>query len=166
MRTNIPKRAAANRVDRWLLAAAKFIDSNYWIVFALQLALWSYALMLVFGVQHLAFADPVRLPGEDISAQMESAGTLLRFVDTALFGWVARVLCGLCVAGAAWSLKEARFGSAVIAIISALLFGTAPTWVKDIFTIGGTNSVFSQSLPVTPAYRVALLTEQEGERRG
>ena len=89
-----------------------------------------------------ALAD-ARLPGEDISAKMESAGTLLRFVDTGIFKWTARVLAGLCIFGAGWSLKEMRFGPAVISMIAAILFGTAPTWVKNIFSIGGADSVFS-----------------------
>jgi len=89
-----------------------------------------------------ALAD-ARLPGEDISAKMESAGTLLRFVDTGIFKWTARILAGLCIFGAGWSLKEMRFGPAVISMIAAILFGTAPTWVKNIFSIGGADSVFS-----------------------
>ena len=57
-----------------------------------------------------ALADAARLPGEDISAKMESAGTLLRFVDTGIFKWTARILAGLCIFGAGWNLKEMRFG--------------------------------------------------------
>ena len=88
-----------------------------------------------------AFADAARLPGEDISAKMESAGTLLRFVDTGIFKWTARILAGLCIFGAGWTLKEMRFGPAVISMVAALLFGTAPTWVRNIFSIGGADSV-------------------------
>jgi hypothetical protein len=84
------------------------------------------------------------LPGEDASSRMESAGTLLRFIDTSLFRWAARLLAGICIFGSAWSLKEGRYGPAVISVISAILFGTAPTWVKNIFSIGGSDSVFSQ----------------------
>jgi hypothetical protein len=93
-----------------------------------------------------AWADGVRLPGEDASSKMESAGTLLRFVDTGLFRWVARLLAGLCILAAGWNLKEMRFAPAFISVIAAILFGTAPTWVKNIFTIGGADSVFGYRL--------------------
>ncbi len=92
---------------------------------------------------------------------MEGAGTLLRFIDTAIFGWVARLLCGLCVGGAAWSLKEARFGSAVVAIVSALLFGTAPTWVRNIFSISGASSVFSQIETINRDRYVGRVADRE-----
>ena len=92
---------------------------------------------------HLSFADSTTLPGDDASSKMESAGTLLRFIDTSIFKWGARLLAGLCIFGAAWSLKEGRYGGAIISVISAILFGTAPTWVKNIFTVGGSDSVFS-----------------------
>ncbi|MGK5083726.1 hypothetical protein WDW37_10520 [Bdellovibrionota bacterium FG-1] len=106
-----------------------------------------------------ALADG-RLPGEDISAKMESAGTLLRFVDTGIFKWTARVLAGLCIFGAGWSLKEMRFGPAVISMIAAILFGTAPTWVKNIFSIGGADSVFSMQERETGNARLALLRDR------
>lgn len=122
----------------------QFLQRHARMIFIVELVAMITVLAIIVNLTP-AWADSVRLPGEDISAQMESAGTLLRFVDTAIFGWVARLLCGLCIGGAAWSLKEARFGSAVIAIISALLFGTAPTWVKNIFSISGASSVFSQT---------------------
>jgi hypothetical protein len=100
------------------------------------------ALYLALQV-HPALADSTKLPGVDASSQMESAGTLLRFIDTGIFKWGARLLAGLCIFGAAWSLKEGRYGPAVISVISAILFGTAPTWVRDIFTVGGSDSVFT-----------------------
>lgn len=126
------------RVDR----VFRFAERHAALLLTLQLIALGFVLATIINLTP-AWADTVRLPGEDVSAQMESAGTLLRFVDTAIFGWVARLLCGLCVGGAAWSLKEARFGSAVVSIVSALLFGTAPTWVKNIFSISGSSSVFS-----------------------
>ncbi len=108
-----------------------------------------------------AFADAARLPGEDISAKMESAGTLLRFVDTGIFKWTARILAGLCIFGAGWNLKEMRFGPAVISMVAALLFGTAPTWVRNIFSIGGADSVFSMSAPGKSDRRVAQASREE-----
>lgn len=135
----------------------RFIERHASLLFTLQLIALIFVLAMIMNLTP-AWADSVRLPGEDISAQMEGAGTLLRFVDTAIFSWVARLLCGLCVGGAAWSLKEARFGSAVIAIVSALLFGTAPTWVKNIFSISGANSVFSQTAPIDRNHTIALET--------
>lgn len=127
-------------------------DSNHTKDFELIIERWGpwifYLILIlltifIFTYAFPALADGTRLPGEDASAKMESAGTLLRFVDTGIFKWAARVLAGLCIFGAGWNLKEMRFGPAFISMIAALLFGTAPTWVKNIFTIGGSDSVFS-----------------------
>ncbi len=104
-------------------------------------------LTLVYLFSFFALADGVRLPGEDASAKMESAATLLRFVDTGLFKWTARLLAGLCIFSAGWSLKEMRFGPAVISLIAAILFATTPTWVKNLFSIGNSDSVFSSLDP-------------------
>ncbi len=83
-----------------------------------------------------------QIPGSDASDKLEAAGTVLRLIDTALFKWGARIFAGICIMSAAWSLKEQRFGVAVICIIGAMLFGTAPTWVKNLFSITGSDSVF------------------------
>jgi len=89
-----------------------------------------------------------RLPGTDQSDKLEAAGTVLRLLDTALFKWGARLFAGLCIMSSAWALKEQRFGIAVICIIGALIFGTAPKWVKNIFDIGGSDSVFGYTMPI------------------
>lgn len=82
------------------------------------------------------------LPGTDASDKLEAAGTLLRIIDTALFKWAARVFAGLCLLSTAWSLKEQRIGIAIICIVAAIIFGSAPTWVKNIFSITNADSVF------------------------
>jgi hypothetical protein len=90
------------------------------VLTAIAAALWLYA-PEVFA----------QLPGSDASDKLEAAGTLLRLLDTALFKWGARIFAGICIMSAAWSLKEQRFGVAIICIVGALIFGTAPTWVKN-----------------------------------
>lgn len=107
-----------------------------------------------------ALADGIKLPGEDASSTMVSAGTLMRFIDTGLFRWTARILAGLCILGAGWSFKEMRFGPGFISLISAILIGTAPMWVKNIFSLGGSDSVFS-SLPSSYANK-----DQELKKEG
>jgi hypothetical protein len=92
-----------------------------------------------------AMASTAHLPGEDASSKMEAAGTLLRFIDTGLFKWGARLFAGICVLTAAWLLKEMRFGAAVVCVIAALIFGTAPKWVKNIFEISDEQSLFSMN---------------------
>lgn len=83
-----------------------------------------------------------QLPGTDESSKLEAAGTLLRLIDTGLFKWGARIFAGVCIMSSAWALKEQRFGIAIICIVGAIIFGTAPTWVKNIFEIGGAEGVF------------------------
>jgi len=91
-----------------------------------------------------ALAAVPRLPGTDQSDKLTAAGTVLRMVDTALFFWGARILSGLSVLGAGWSIKEQRFGVAVLAIVGAVVIGTSPLWVKNIFDVGG-GSIFSMA---------------------
>ena len=79
----------------------------------------------------------IKIPGTDESKQLTAAGTLLRLVDSVLFSWGARLLAGVAVLGAGWNLKEQRFGMAFVCIAGAVVIGTAPLWVKNIFSIGG-----------------------------
>lgn len=113
-------------------------------IVAILIAVGLIALLCVFGPE--VFAD-TRLPGADASDKLEAAGTLLRLIDTGLFQWGARIFAGICIMSAAWALKEQRFGIAIICVVGAVIFGTAPTWVKNIFSIGGSNSVFGQVAP-------------------
>ena len=81
-----------------------------------------------------AFANIPRLPGSDQMDKLTAAGSLLKFG--------ARLMAGLAVLGAGWNLKEQRFGIAIVCIIAAIVIGTAPMWVKNIFDIGG-GTLFS-----------------------
>ena len=108
----------------WIAALLGFLGGIYWMM----------------GAECFAQAS---LPGSDASDKLEAAGTLLRLLDTALFKWGARIFAGICIMSSAWSLKEQRFGMAIICIVGALMFGTAPTWVKNIFSIGAGDSIFS-----------------------
>lgn len=105
-------------------------------------------LLIVFS--HANALAGTKIPGADASDKLEAAGTLLRIVDSVLFSWGARIFAGLCVMSAGWNLKEQRFGIAVLCIVAALVLGTAPTWVKNIFDIGGGGGVFSQIQAVSP----------------
>lgn len=91
-----------------------------------------------------SYASITRLPGEDASDRLEAAGTLLKILDTGVFKWGARIFAGLCIMSSAWALKEQRFGIAVICVVGAIIFGTAPKWVKNIFDIGENQSLFSR----------------------
>ena len=105
---------------------------------------WLVLALLLFILPH-AFAGMANLPGQDESAKLEAAGTLLRLIDTGLFKWGARLFAGLCILSGAWALKEQRFAMAVIALLGAIVIGTAPTWVKNIFSISQDNSIFSSN---------------------
>jgi hypothetical protein len=111
---------------------------KFWIWMAIIIGLIA-GIFWTLGADCFAQAS---LPGSDASDKLEAAGTLLRLLDTALFKWGARIFAGICIMSAAWSLKEQRFGIAIICIVGALIFGTAPTWVKNIFSIGAGDSIF------------------------
>ncbi len=119
---------------------------------------------LVLMYSDIALADVGNLPGRDESAKLEAAGTLLRLIDTGLFKWGARLFAGLCIMSAAWALKEQRFGMAVICVIGAVVFGTAPTWVKNVFSISGESSIFGQvDTSEKPYVAMPEGSNQEGE---
>ena len=84
----------------------------------------------------------VRIPGTDQSAKLQTAGTLLMLVDTALFVWLAKIFAGLCILSSGWLIKEQKFGPAVICVVGALIIGTSPAWVLNIFEISGGGGVF------------------------
>lgn len=123
---------------KWPLEGIKILDFDFLGLLILILA-W-------FVISNKCFA--VNLPGTDVSSKLEAAGTLLRLVDTAIFKWGTRVFAGLCICGAGWSLKEQRFGTSMLCVIAALIIGTSPTWVKNIFSIGGGDSIFSHQMIV------------------
>ena len=75
------------------------------------------------------------LPGTP--PRIEAAGSLLKLIDLAVFTWIARLLAGICVLSSGWSLKEQRYGVAVVCLLGAIVIGTAPAWVKNIFAAGG-----------------------------
>ncbi len=100
--------------------------------------------VLIICLAHTNAFAATKIPGADASDKLEAAGTLLRIVDSVLFSWGARIFAGLCIMSAGWNLKEQRFGIAVLCVVAALVLGTAPTWVKNIFDIGGGGGVFSE----------------------
>ena len=113
-------------------------DPKFWIWMAM---IFGFTAGVLWILSPECFAQ-ASLPGTDASDKLEAAGTLLRLLDTALFKWGARLFAGICIMSAAWSLKEQRFGIAIICIVGALIFGTATVWVKNIFSIGVGDSIF------------------------
>lgn len=105
------------------------------------MALMGIFALLVFATIALG-SSPIKIPGVDVMDRLTAAGTLLRLVDSFLFVFGARILAGLSVLAAGWNLKEQRFAMAIICIIAAILIGTVPMWIKNIFEIGG-GSLFS-----------------------
>lgn len=114
-------------------------------------------LLFMLGAIALMIAAPdafsqARLPGSDESGKLQAAGTLLRILDVSVFTWGARLCAGVMVFSAGLNLKEQRFGIAVICVIGALVVGTAPMWVANIFEIGG-GSVFGALAPISEYQR-------------
>lgn len=103
---------------------------------------WFLILLLLLTMISVAYAGP-RIPGVDAADQLEAAGTVLRIVDTALFKWGARLFAGISILSAGYNLKEQRFGVAIICIIAAIILGTTPVWVENIFSIGGGDGIFN-----------------------
>ena len=94
----------------------------------------------------LSFLTPevfaqAQLPGSDASDKLEAAGTLLRLLDTGIFTWGARLMAGVCILSSGLAFKEQNYAVAVVCVMGAIVIGTAPHWVANIFEIGG-GSVF------------------------
>ena len=98
-----------------------------------------------------ASASIPRLPGTDQSDKLQAAGTLLRIIDSVLFSWGARIFAGLLILNAGISLKNQAFGLAFISIIGAIMVGTTPLWVKNIFDMGG-GTLFSMNSAIGGLY--------------
>ncbi len=107
---------------------------------------WQHGLVLLFvGSIFFAsflFGDIPRLPGTDEMDKLTAAGTLLRLVDSFIFKFGARILAGLSILAAGWNLKEQRFAMAIVSILAAIVLGTVPMWIKNIFEMGG-GTLFS-----------------------
>ena len=94
-----------------------------------------------------SYANIPRLPGSNEMDKLTAAGSLLRLIDSFLFTFGARLMAGICVLAAGWNLKEQRFAMALICVFAAVIIGTAPMWVKNIFDIGG-GTLFSLILHI------------------
>ncbi|MGK5083100.1 hypothetical protein WDW37_07315 [Bdellovibrionota bacterium FG-1] len=130
----------------------KMLAAMVVLVFALVL------LGTLLSIPH-ALAASTHLPGDDVSDRLEAAGTLLKLIDTGLFKWAAKVFAGLLVMSGGWALKEQRFGVAAICVAGAVVIGTTPKWVKNIFDVGDNQGLFSQT--VLPAGRA--VDQERGE---
>lgn len=153
--------------DRWgswlqLLDNSKFNSPKfnpYSLLVTMLIATLAVSVFFLLVYAEPAFAAVTRLPGEDASDKLEAAGTLLKILDTGLFKWGARVFAGICIMSSAWALKEQRFGIAIICVIGAIIFGTAPKWVKNIFEIGDNQSLFTHVRVIEEAHLAYRLPE-------
>jgi hypothetical protein len=119
----------------FLSQAVVHVRQHLWI---LATAIICIFMFLIASMAHCAGDS---LPGSDQFDKLTAAGDLFKTLDSFVFRIGARLLAGLCVLGAGWSLKEQRFASAVICIIAAIVIATVPMWIKNIFDIGG-GSIF------------------------
>jgi hypothetical protein len=103
------------------------------------------SIIFVFGLLHTGIALAAgTIPGSDDISKLTAAGTLLHIVDSFLFKFGARILAGMAILGAGWNLKEQRFAMAIVCILGAIIMGTVPMWIKNIFDMsdGGGGSIF------------------------
>lgn len=136
----VAHRISISKIRNYRIFKQNYEDAReHWLFFLM------FVLAAILLIHAQSFAGNVKIPGSDASDKLEAAGTLLRIVDSVLFSWGARIFAGLCVMSAGWNLKEQRFGIAVLCIVAAIVLGTAPTWVKNIFDIGGGGGLFSQA---------------------
>ena len=106
-----------------------------------------------------AHAD-VLLPGEDISAKMEVVGSLLKFLDTALFNWGSKLLGGFFVYVAAHAIGNLKFGRCGAAVVASLLFFFAPNLVRNAANASGSNSVFQSQNDIRSIYIAEMLVPE------
>ena len=116
-------------------------------------------LLFIFLSAPQVMAGVTHLPGDDASDKLEAAGTLLKMLDTGIFKWGAKLFAGLLVMSGGWALKEQRFGIAAICVAGAVVIGTTPKWVKNIFEVGDNQSIFSQVSPALSRQSQTLLVQ-------
>ena len=116
------------------------------ILVSLLISILAFVLVGILLSMPQALAAGTHLPGDDVSDKLEAAGTLLKLIDTGIFKWGAKVFAGLLVMSGGWALKEQRFGIAAICVAGAVVIGTTPKWVRNIFEVGDNQSLFSQTL--------------------
>jgi len=133
------------------------------ILVSFLLMILAFVLVEVVLSMPQALASGTHLPGDDVSDKLEAAGTLLKLIDTGIFKWGAKVFAGLLVMSGGWALKEQRFGIAAICVAGAVVIGTTPKWVKNIFEVGDNQSLFSQM--IEPPVNSAALYLAGGELR-
>ncbi|MFK7824829.1 MAG: hypothetical protein AB8G05_11770 [Oligoflexales bacterium] len=107
--------------------------------------LYLMTLFLVYSIDFSMALGDGTIPGSDSMDKLTAAGTLLHIVDSFLFKFGARILAGISILGAGWNLKEQRFAMAIVCILGAIIMGTVPMWVKNIFDMsdGGGGSIFN-----------------------
>jgi hypothetical protein len=112
-----------------------FLKHHWLKVYLVAVASW----LLLCATIALAETIPTLGGSADGISKLTAAGTLLRIVDSFLFSFGARLMAGLAVLGAGWNLKEQRFAMAIICIIAAIMMGTVPMWIKNIFEMDGSG---------------------------
>ncbi len=102
--------------------------------------------LLLACIIFVSISSPVyaqyRLPGDDITNSLSAMGTVMKLADTLVFKIFSRFLAGLAILAAAWNLKEQRIGICVMCTFAAVALGLTPTFVKNIFDVGG-GTIFS-----------------------
>ena len=106
----------------------------FWFrIYAASLFLW----FVFYATCVIAESIPTLGGSASGISKLTAAGTLLRIVDSFLFSFGARIMAGLSILAAGWNLKEQRFAMAIICILAAIVMGTVPMWIKNIFEMDG-----------------------------
>ena len=113
---------------------------------------WVVTVLAMIGILwfgNFALADGqsggFTMPGaqEADTNKLVSVGAMLRVIDTAVFIWGTRILCGVSIIGAGWAMKQQRMGTAGICLSAAVVCAFVPWIVRNLFEIGGSEGVFS-----------------------
>ena len=113
---------------------------------AKQISFAAFILSLLFSVISLeGFAQIVTLPsGTGDVDNLDAAFSLIAITDSLIFKYGARILAGVAILSGAIALKNSNFGQAGLMIAAAIVIATSPTWVENLFKIGG-GTLFSQN---------------------
>lgn len=104
---------------------------------------WALTLTMLLSPA-IALAADIPQNADSSIKSLTAATTLMGIIDSAIFSVGARVLAGLCILGAGWNLKEQRFAMAIVCIFAAIVIGTTPMWIDNIFNLNsnGGGSIF------------------------
>jgi hypothetical protein len=84
--------------------------------------------ILLFGGMALAN----QLPGNDITPQLETVGTIVRTGETLVFNWFSTFIAAIFIISSAVALKNMKFLAAGLCLVAGMIIVFTPSLINQI----------------------------------